>query len=743
MCSNVMMKIITFSLVLSSFSNIRYRFAIILLLFGSIFLNNFSISAQGWSKLNGPKGTIIRKIYPNIDENSMKVVTHTGVYGYNSSSHKWTKLTESGFYNTEAFDLCQTTADGIFAVGNNGVFKSLNLKNWINTNANLNYTTDSPSQLIYDKIRKEIWMTTSNYLASTKNLGESWNKVKINGTDRPSYIYSNSDDKILIACKDTASVAIYDPQQNTWAVSNPILIDSEPIRLNYLTSTKKNIFYGIGLSKNGNKVLFSSLDALNWTVVNSNSGIDHVIRSDNSFFGISKDNGIVFESNDDGKTWKAIYGTPFGNKIFEGVFIGNNIYWGTEQLGFLVYDANTKEFQTYDMGLSSTYNIKTSISPDAGLIACAISDLGISLSSDQGKTWSVSNKGLTSLFFNQIFVIDNLIILLSQSGINKLHRTENGGLSWEKVEMSNDIGTFKQFCRINDRIFAITDDKLYQSDDFGKSWVPLNAPNTNLYLVYIIKLDSDNLCISTQHDGIWTFSQSKGSWSKLEGGLDESFLSKIALNPKDNSLWCVNATGFYTRKDNQWKLIRSLDVSKDNILDFDFNSLGTMFYSNLKTGIIPGIMKSSDGGKTGIDIKDNTLFNTHIVDLVFDQKDNLFATTHGDEIFTRNFDITAIANENLNSTEKSISVYPNPSTNIFYITTESNDQTELLTSKNSFFITDCLGRNINDYLSTEIIKIGINNTLEVDLSNFADGIYFLHVANGSSYRNAKIIKYSK
>ncbi len=82
----------------------------------------------------------------------------------------------------------------------------------------------------------------------------------------------------------------------------------------------------------------------------------------------------------------------------------------------------------------------------------------------------------------------------------------------------------------------------------------------------------------------------------------------------------------------------------------------------------------------------------------------------------------------INKLENSVNTYPNPSTGIFTIETEGNFDVT---------ITDISGKVI---YSTDKACLVSTSTLQIDLSNNANGIYFIKFQNNETVKTVKIIK---
>jgi hypothetical protein len=88
-------------------------------------------------------------------------------------------------------------------------------------------------------------------------------------------------------------------------------------------------------------------------------------------------------------------------------------------------------------------------------------------------------------------------------------------------------------------------------------------------------------------------------------------------------------------------------------------------------------------------------------------------------------------NENLsnNTIENEVNIYPNPSKGIFTIYF-----VEKMENENNISVYNMLGQKILDYLVSEI------ETFDLNLSNYANGTYFVKISNGLKTITKKVIK---
>ena len=196
------------------------------------------------------------------------------------------------------------------------------------------------------------------------------------------------------------------------------------------------------------------------------------------------------------------------------------------------------------------------------------------------------------------------------------------------------------------------------------------------------------------------------TWSGVGGGIAGGYLTKLLVG-KDNKLYALggfdHAGGIPANMVATWDGTNwcSLSGNFDNILE-----TGCFYHDSLAIG----------GG-------------FHIID--GDTMNFISRWIGGAYLDTCGHLTTGINEIQINS--ESLKIYPNPATNQITI------DFDLLETKNTFIeIKNVLGQTVKTF-SNNAVQKG-SNKIEVDISEYSNGIYFVQLQNGNQITNQKFIK---
>ncbi len=119
-------------------------------------------------------------------------------------------------------------------------------------------------------------------------------------------------------------------------------------------------------------------------------------------------------------------------------------------------------------------------------------------SSDRGNTWSPQTTQQTNSY--SIWFNDSLNGFIG--GESALNTTTNGGTTWDTTSALPGTGSIGSITGVDSMLWAARqDNKIYQSDDNGKSWfLVFTAPTTGAYYA-ISKSRDDSLVVAVRSDG--------------------------------------------------------------------------------------------------------------------------------------------------------------------------------------------------------------------------------------------------
>jgi hypothetical protein len=226
--------------------------------------------------------------------------------------------------------------------------------------------------------------------------------------------------------------------------------------------------------------------------------------------------GRVFLSTDDGATWIPSSAADTDIDILSIVLLGENSIlaatWGNSYRSSSSgksWDGMTRS------GIVADTAIRCLTKIDKVLFAGTTGS--IFKSSDDGNAWTEVNTGLptTATVLSIAGKGDTLFAGTDTSGVLV---TKNGGISWAPANAGLTDTRISQVVLFGSRLFAVTLDGVFLSDDSGSSWTPDTSTikSVNGYLA----LDNQ-LLAATDGGGAYVSSDSGTSWSPLGSGLPE------------------------------------------------------------------------------------------------------------------------------------------------------------------------------------------------------------------------------
>lgn len=291
--------------------------------------------------------------------------------------------------------------------------------------------------------------------------------------------------------------------------------------------------------------------------------------------------------------------------------------------------------------------------PTGRLIASTIWD-GLYISDDHGTTWTASNNGFTGIEnrlvtlkvigskvfavgLSGLFVSDDdgnnwspstingtLVRGIISSGSNIVVATGSGnyyssdnGTTWALVNGLN-YTNMVAFTHLGTILFAVGDNRVFQSTDDGVNWVESNPIYpSNISSHDIIAVGGSLLC--TTNIGIFRSNDAGGSWNYVDAAKRSGSLAII-----NGSLFLGTSSNIYKSDDDglNWTTLYS-DLNNSNVSQF-VESNGDIFAPTAKAGML----FSSDNGVTW-SRKDSGMVRPHINMLAAEGTTFIAATNSG------------------------------------------------------------------------------------------------------------------
>lgn len=394
---------------------------------------------------------------------------------------------------------------------------------------------------------------------------------------------------------------------------------------------------------------------------------------------------------------------------------------------------------------------------------------GVFKTTDNGLTWTESNTGLSALQITAFGKNSNYLFAGTER--QGVYRSNDLGESWEKVNTGlSSYNSFSIRCFINvaDTVFIGTGGSLYKSVDNGETWIEKYNPGINQSTVTIdyyngffaVAVNGEGVYASTDEE-IWDLTGTNGlntqtSYYDLEIVGDSLFVSthsgEIFFSDDKGVNWTDISTG------GDFTLTKKLEFKNDTLLAATTKGvllstdLGSN-WSNLNPGgnaIINDFVFDNQkiyvASISGISVYDKTekywyqpefnLLDKYVTKLIF-HDDLLFAGTYSgtysESSTSQVWKCTKTAlNDNQNSffeSKKDIlpwKIFPNPTDGRFTIECGQNKFQNLMVS-------DLTGKTLFE-------KTNVLDKVEIDLSAYENGIYFISVKIDNIMFTSKIVK---
>jgi photosystem II stability/assembly factor-like uncharacterized protein len=295
------------------------------------------------------------------------------------------------------------------------------------------------------------------------------------------------------------------------------------------------------------------------------------------------------------------------------------------------------------------------------------------LSSDNMQSWTKLENGIGGCYLELRTLPTDGSLLFAELNDGRLYRSSDSGYTWKLIE---NEGRWLVFDSTEGNLYRVKNQTILASHDYGDTWLPLDAPATNVgalgmstsfpSILYVASVDwgkNKPIYISSNGGGAWTqlSAEIPGGWPRFIFG--DNLNKKIYLigdtaivRSDDGGLtWqnCANAgTGFYPKygprltvdpRDpnrsfiatlgggilksvdgcNSWQSInKSINSLSINVIAIDPNNPDTLY-----AGTDSGAYVSFDGGQNWGEINKGLLGALVVYSIVVDPQSNVYAAT--------------------------------------------------------------------------------------------------------------------
>jgi len=252
--------------------------------------------------------------------------------------------------------------------------------------------------------------------------------------------------------------------------------------------------------------------------------------------------GIIYFSFDNGATWEdKSKGLPANINLTELAAGSEILAASTKQHGIFIYDFQKNNWSNTLTNPATSKNI-AALNIHKGKIYIGTQEDGIFITSDNGKSWIMYNKGLQNLTIRRIAIIDNELFVGTNGGLYSLNEQEN---KWDfefgHMLQVNGITLF------DGDIYIGTNQGVYKSNKQFRNWKQIL---TNISL-HNISSDSQHV-YALAYNELFSSADKGVSWRSIQQGLPKG-LYTFQLRQKDDNVFIGQWDGVYKKGElNKW-----------------------------------------------------------------------------------------------------------------------------------------------------------------------------------------------
>ena len=279
---------------------------------------------------------------------------------------------------------------------------------------------------------------------------------------------------------------------------------------------------------------------------NTEADLTDVFFIDDSVGIVSGSSGTLLKTNNAGKTWEKL--NVGISHSFTCVFAVNKSTFFTARVGLYKTEDSGATF-TEKGGLSSYSNSIFDVKFFNGSEGLLIKGPLVLKTDDGGSSWSsVYDAGFVGNMQFPTRKVGFLTGGISYDGRSsgEIHKTEDGGLTWKRLEVPTSEITACHF--VNDKLgfFFNFTGQLYKTTDGGLNWKPIET-NLKEYIFDLLFID-ENVGYAVSYDGlIYKTSNSGRSWTEEFKSVKISPITAIVMSP-DNTLYAVGNNGVILKR---------------------------------------------------------------------------------------------------------------------------------------------------------------------------------------------------
>ncbi|GAB5401313.1 MAG: exo-alpha-sialidase [Aureisphaera sp.] len=271
-------------------------------------------------------------------------------------------------------------------------------------------------------------------------------------------------------------------------------------------------------------------------------------------------------------------------------------------------------------------------------------------------------------------------------------------------------------------------ERVNKSTNGGSTWTAISPDLTNgdgggnltygtIISIDVSPLDSNVIIAGTDDGNVWITQDGGTNWNDVSATFPDRWVTKVLADRDDSNSFYVTLSG-YRYGEDFGHVYRTSDAGNTwddigaTLPDIPINDILKDQYGNLFLATDVGVFASDDNGNNWAPFGDN-MPPAIVTDMHIHEADEyLYAATYGRSTYKIDISDDVLSNSN-NEFEASISVYPNPASEVVTIATKRN------TNELEVMIYDALGR--------EVIPLREIRTGTLNISSLSTGVYYIRI----------------
>ncbi|MBI5471101.1 MAG: T9SS type A sorting domain-containing protein [Ignavibacteriae bacterium] len=674
-----------------------------------------------WVHTSGPYGGRINALIVDAHGHAFAGTTGAGIFASYNDGASW-KCVTTNPSELSVYSLAVDQRGDVFAATlGRGVIRSTDDgATW--TRVDSGWVSDLAWAVMVDPAG---WLYTSEGLGlyRSTNHGNSWTRQG-DFPYPPRGLAANATGRIFAATYYYGALRSTNAGQTWEQINNGI---GAPAYLNAMATTSEGYVFA---ALNGDGVFRTTDNGDHWVRLYPSymSAYSLHVNSDSLIFAGCHDG--VYRSSDAGSSWYNM--GAFGAQVLSMAGTkGGSIFLGTNFRGVYRSMDTGLSWNRSSHGLANSTVVALAIDSSGRLYAAPEGD-HVQFSTDNGETWTLTQMGVARPFVQSLTVDPSGIVyagtLISFPSTGGVFRSTDHGQNWASAGLAGlDIDAL---CAKQDGVVyagvsgGIGIDGIYVSTNRGDLWERVDT----VVGVNEIDLTPDGIIFAATRDGIRRSTNSGGTWSWVNNGLQSGFVGSVRCR-RDDEIFAGMSGGVYSSSDlgESWHSVGLQSIGARNIA---VNSLGHIFVSST------GIYRSTDRGASWAQVNTG-LTHREVRSLAIDSSGTLFAGTMNGGVFRSRYPTMSVGDRQKWTPGDFLlwQNYPNPfnpTTRIKYQIPNLKPQTTV-----TLKVFDILGREVAT-LVNEVNEPG-THTVQWDASGFSSGVYFYRLRSETFVQTRKLM----